>query len=289
MHTADDASRRLADAIDVARTACQRILQLYRQLQDGVPPAQLLLARKADDSLLTRADVAAHEAICSGLGQCRADLPIVSEEGDNPFAGTTAAEYWLVDPLDGTQEFMAGTGEFTVNIALVRDGRACLGVVLAPALELGDWGGIGLGAFRQTGDQVEPIRVAAAPPPGRPQRVIASRSHMNADTAAFIESLGPHELVQAGSSLKFCRIAEGSADVYPRLGPTCEWDTAAAQAVVEAAGGHVWTLDGAPLRYGKPGLRNPHFVVSSAPAAQVLGGGAGGGAPSPRPSPAGRG
>jgi 3'(2'), 5'-bisphosphate nucleotidase len=179
-------------------------------------------------------------------------------------------DFWLIDPLDGTKEFLAKNGEFTVNIALVRNGKAVFGVVVAPALGQAYWGGDGLGAFREMDRQIEPIRVAKPVGAERPVRVVASKSHMNAETVEFISQLSTHELVQAGSSLKFCRVAEGAADIYPRLGPTSEWDTAAAQAIVEAAGGYVSKLDGSPLRYGKPEVLNAYFVASSAPLPDLL-------------------
>jgi 3'(2'), 5'-bisphosphate nucleotidase len=169
--------------------------------------------------------------------------------------------FWLVDPLDGTKEFIARNDEFTVNIALIEDGRCTLGVIYAPAIDSLYWGGAGLGAFRCTGAQTVAIKVSAAKP-GETCRVVASKSHLNEATQTMIERLGDVSLVQAGSSLKFCRVAEGEADIYPRLAPTCEWDTAAAQAVLEGAGGVVLDLQGSPLRYGKPDVLNPSFIAT---------------------------
>jgi 3'(2'), 5'-bisphosphate nucleotidase len=168
---------------------------------------------------------------------------------------------WLIDPLDGTKEFIAHNGEFTVNIALIDQGRSVLGVVYAPAIDALYWGGAGLGAFRRVGTSTAAIQVASHAT-DELCRVVASKSHLNAETQAFIDRLGPVSLVQAGSSLKFCRVAEGVADIYPRLAPTCEWDTAAAQAVLEGAGGVVLDLHGAPLRYGKPDVLNPSFIAA---------------------------
>lgn len=232
------------------------------------------VTHKADDSPLTAADLAAHACIVKGLRDLTDDIPIVSEEGCVPDEGARAAErFWLVDPLDGTKEFLARNGEFTVNIALIEHGRPVLGVVTVPVHGLTYWGGAGQGAFRRASGELtwHRLHVAAPRASSQPLRVMASKSHLNEATQALIARLGPHELVQAGSSLKFCRIAEGAADVYPRLGPTCEWDTAAAQAVVEAAGGHVCTLQGTPLRYGKADVLNPDFVVSAVPLADLLG------------------
>lgn len=219
---------------------------------------------KSDESPLTEADLASHRILTRGLAAHAPDIPVVSEEDEPSHAHRRPdTTFWLIDPLDGTKEFIARNGEFTVNIALVGNGFPVLGVVFAPALNLLYWNEPGIGAFRQDASGVKSIRVAG-PVDGRPTRVVASKSHLDERTRAFIDALGPHELVQAGSSLKFCRVAEGSADVYPRLAPTCEWDTAAAQAVVEAAGGTVHTLDGARLAYGKPDVLNPFFVARGA-------------------------
>jgi 3'(2'), 5'-bisphosphate nucleotidase len=260
-----------AAAVRIAREAGTAILQIYAELQrNGTSATELGLTHKDDGSPLTRADLAAHRIIAQGLARLTPAVPVVSEEDSLSMQfRLPTGEFWLVDPLDGTKEFLAQNGEFTVNIALVRDGVAVFGCVVAPVLALAYWGGGSLGAWREGEGRTQAIRVAP-PPAARPLRVLASKSHMNAETRAFIDSLGPCELLQAGSSLKFCRLAEGAADVYPRLSPTCEWDTAAAQAIVEAAGGRVAQLDGAPLRYGKVQLLNPHFVASSVPLPDLL-------------------
>lgn len=238
------------------------IMEIYKAAAWQMPDVAL----KPDDSALTQADLRAHEILANGLAKLAPDVPVVSEEDAASHANRApGGAFWLIDPLDGTREFIARNGEFTVNIAFVAGGRPVFGVVYAPALNLLYWGGVGAGAFRQRRSEIERITVAPYAHGARTTRVVASKSHLNADTARFITALGPHKLIQAGSSLKFCRIAEGAADVYPRLGPTCEWDTAAAQAVLEAAGGHVTTLDGMPLTYGKPEILNPHFVASAVP------------------------
>lgn len=237
----------------IAREAGDAIMAVYQR--GGTVQA------KSDNSPLTEADLASHRILTRGLAALAPDIPVVSEEDEasHPHRRPDRT-FWLIDPLDGTKEFLARNGEFTVNIALVTDSHPVLGIVFAPALDLLYWNESGGGAFRADDSGVHPIRVAG-PVHGRPTRVVASKSHLDDRTRAFIDALGPHELVQAGSSLKFCRVAEGSADVYPRLAPTCEWDTAAAQAVLEAAGGSVRTLDGIRLAYGKPDILNPFFVA----------------------------
>jgi 3'(2'), 5'-bisphosphate nucleotidase len=188
---------------------------------------------------------------------------LLSEEGSGVAYATRRAwqRYWLVDPLDGTKEFIKRNGEFTVNIALIDGGRAVLGVVLAPALDLEYSASAGGGAFRQSGSRaLEPIRVAR--PAADPPRVVCSRSHAGDELAEYLERLGPHIQKPMGSAIKICLVAEGAADVYPRLGPTSEWDTAAAQAILECAGGSMIDLDGRPVAYNsKEGLLNPSFLA----------------------------
>jgi 3'(2'), 5'-bisphosphate nucleotidase len=257
----------------LASLAGDSIMNIYKGMQgNDAQLARVLVEHKADASPLTLADQAAHQVIVDGLKALWPDTVVVSEEDPlSHAAGGGQGDFWLVDPLDGTKEFLACNGDFTVNIALVRNGEAILGVVYAPAHEQMYWGSKGHGAFKAHCGRTEEIRVSLAPNIGRPMRVLASKSHMNPATQAFVHRLGAHELIQAGSSLKFCRIAEGAAEIYPRLGPTCEWDTAAAQAVVEAAGGHVAQLDGRPLRYGKSEVLNADFVVSNVPLSELPG------------------
>jgi 3'(2'), 5'-bisphosphate nucleotidase len=244
--------------LELAVQAGEAIMSVY----DGDVPLDVQL--KGDSSPLTAADLASHHVICAGLAALTPGVPVVSEEDEGSQAlRTHEGSFWLIDPLDGTKEFVARNGEFTVNIALVENGRTVWGVVYAPALGELFWGGRAHGAFRRCSLGTRPIAVAE---PAPRCRVVASKSHLNEETRTFIAALGQPDLVQAGSSLKLCRIAEGAADVYPRLGPTCEWDTAAAHAVVEGAGGHVLQLDGTPLAYGKPDVLNPHFVAASVPA-----------------------
>jgi 3'(2'), 5'-bisphosphate nucleotidase len=219
---------------------------------------------KDDQSPLTAADRAAHEVIVAGLKDMSPDIPILSEEGkDVPFTERQHwSRFWLVDPLDGTKEFIKRNGEFTVNIALIERGAAVAGVVYVPAQDRLYAGVTGVGAFVRAGDGVSaPICVRPADPEAG-LTVVMSRSHPSPDLDEYLEGIRVAEALSVGSSLKLCVVAEGKADLYPRLGPTMEWDTAAGQAVVEAAGGRVLTVAGEPLRYNKENLLNPHFIVS---------------------------
>lgn len=245
-----------ADALlAVARTAGEAILAIYRD--------DFSVENKADDSPLTAADLASHRQIVDGLTALDPDTPVLSEEGaDIPFAERGGwSRYWLIDPLDGTREFVKRNGEFTVNIALIEDGAPTLGVVHVPVSGVSYVGVVGEGAWKYAADgDRETIRVTSQHT--RPLRIAGSRSHAGDSLQKLLGRLGEHEIVSMGSSLKLCLVAEGSADLYPRLGPTSEWDTAAAQAVVEAAGGRVTDTEMRPLRYNtKESLLNPHFLV----------------------------
>ena len=219
------------------------------------------VSTKADASPVTAADEAGEAVILAALRELTPEVPIVAEEevarGAIPDVGE--GPYWLVDPLDGTKEFISKNGEFTVNIALVAGRQPVLGVVTAPAKGLAWWGSIGQGACRCKSGEVTPIRVRARPAEG--VVAVASRSHRDAATDAWLQEHGIEDTVSAGSSLKFCLVAEGKADVYPRFGPTMEWDTAAGHAVLAAAGGRVLTTDGEPFLYTKPGFRNLGFIA----------------------------
>jgi 3'(2'), 5'-bisphosphate nucleotidase len=243
----------------LCRTAGSAILEVYHR------SGTIEVSSKGDQTPLTEADLAAHRVLEEGLSGLLPGVPVVSEEDEASLVHRSASgAFWLIDPLDGTKEFIARNGQFTVNVALVRDGFPVVGFVYAPVLDELFVGGEGIGAHRErTGERVA---IAVAPKrAGAPLRVVASRSHMNDATRTYLERLGAHDLVQAGSSLKFCRVAEGAADCYPRIGPTAEWDTAAAQAVLEAAGGVVHDLHGQRLRCGKPVNRNDGFVASAWP------------------------
>lgn len=238
----------------------------------GAASAEILAVRRAgfavdhkeDQSPVTIADMRAERLIVSGLRAATPDIPVIAEEEVAAGRMTKPGRcFWLVDPLDGTREFAAGRDEFVVNIGLVIDGRAVLGAVAAPAQGMIYGGIVGLGAFRQQGDRREDIRVRAVPTEG--MTVFASR-HYAADPAleSCLARYKVAHLTNIGSALKFCRIAEGVADFYPRLGRTMEWDTAAPQALLEAAGGRVVIGDGSPLIYGKSGFENPHFFCYGA-------------------------
>lgn len=253
----------LSVALPIARQAGAEIRRIYEQTVLVHDPQ---FVTKADQSPLTAADLAAHQIITEALRRVTPDIVVVSEEGtEGHGVAREQATFWLVDPLDGTREFLSGNGEFTVNIALIEQGRSVLGVVYVPTTDDCFWGGPTVPTFYQGRQDAQPIALRVANARANPWRVIASRSHLNEATAAVIERLAPVTLLQAGSSLKFCRIAQDQADIYPRLSPTCEWDTAAAQAVLEGAGGHVFDLEGRPLRYGKSDVLNPSFVACSQP------------------------
>jgi len=220
------------------------------------------VSRKADRSVVTEADQAAEALIVAGLLAAAPEIPVVAEEAVAGGAVVAASPlFWLVDPLDGTREFTDGSDDFAVNIGLVRDRRIQLGVVGVPATGELFGGIVGVGAWKRRGGVATPVHARRVPEEGL--TVLASRHH--GDTAqlqAFLAGRVVAQTMNFGSSLKFCRLAEGIADLYPRFGRTMEWDTAAPQAVLEAAGGTVCTLDGAPLLYGKPGWENPFFVCT---------------------------
>ena len=248
----------------LARRAGALIMEIY---ESGFEARE-----KADGSAVTEADEAAERLILAGLAELYPGTPVLAEEaaaaGEIPALGE---RFLLVDPLDGTREFVNRTGEFTVNIALIEEGRPKAGVVFAPALGALYAGEAGRGAFVERDGARAPV--AARPRPEGALIAVASRSHRSPETQSFLDDLGVTDFEPAGSSLKFCLVAEGRADVYPRLGRTMEWDTGAGQAVLEAAGGRVHALDesgreGEPLRYNKAarGYDNPHFIAWGAPA-----------------------
>ena len=246
--------------VDIARAAGQEILTIYHD-EDRFQVVDM----KANDSPLTLADRAAHQLIASRLQAATPGIPVLSEEGrDIPYEERAGWDrFWMVDPLDGTKEFIKRNGEFTVNIALVERGAVIMGCVHVPVSDTTYFAAKGEGAWVQRGEaSPERIQAQVYDPHARGLRIVASRSHMSPEVEAYINQYNAPQTVSMGSSLKLVLIAEGKADIYPRLGPTMEWDTAAAQIVVEEAGGQVLhheTLE--PLRYNKENLLNPWFIV----------------------------
>ena len=251
----DDYPRLTTAALRLALEAGRTIMAFYR----GGTTVEI----KVDRSPVTEADRAADRLIVAGLRAADPGIAVISEESTSAGAGPADERFWLVDPLDGTREFVARTGEFTVNIALIEDGRPVLGVLHAPVQNetyVADGQG---GAVRIVGDG-SPQPISARSVPGGGPAVIASRSHRDAETNAYIAGLRPARIESAGSALKFGLLARGAADIYPRFGRTMEWDTAAGQAILAAAGGHVRDLNGRELSYGKAGFVNPAFVACGA-------------------------
>ncbi|MEL6863925.1 MAG: 3'(2'),5'-bisphosphate nucleotidase CysQ [Bacteroidota bacterium] len=245
---------------DIARRAGAAILEVYHR-EEGIEVQQ-----KEDQSPLTLADQAANRVICEGLEQLPTVYPIVSEENKAiPYEQRKGYPYyWLVDPLDGTKEFIKRNGEFTVNIALIHEQRPVVGVVYVPVKDEMYWAVEGEGAYLQKSLAASPqkLQVGDFKPQLNGLRIVCSRSHLNAATEKYVAQFDQPELVPRGSSLKFLIIAEGEAQVYPRLAPTMEWDTGAAQIILEEAGGAVLQAHQAiPLQYNKPNLLNPSFIA----------------------------
>lgn len=254
--TTETARRLTEDALAIARQAGVRIVEVYTEDNCEV-------AFKEDKTPVTTADLAAHSIIVEELRQLSPRLPVLSEESDSiTFEERTQwPAYWLVDPLDGTREFLRRNGEFSVNIALIVDNRPIAGVIVAPVLDIAYFATQGGGAFKQIGNaEPQAINVRQAP-----RQITVARSR-NPKTGAclqqFLDGIGKHDEITMGSALKSCLVAEGAADIYARLGPTGEWDTAAAQCIVEEAGGHIRDINSQDLTYNKrESLINPHFLV----------------------------
>jgi 3'(2'), 5'-bisphosphate nucleotidase len=249
------------DVVRLAHRAGEAILPYWR--------VGVTVTEKADQSPVTAADLAAHQVIVDGLTALAPDIPILSEEDADIALAVRQGwqRWWLVDPLDGTKEFINGSEEFTVNIALIEAGRVVFGVVTVPTTGRAYYGGAGLGAWRSDrGGEPQPIQVRQAPEAGQPFTVVASRRHSSPQQERLLAGLsaavGKLELASVGSSLKFCLLAEGAADCYPRLAPTSQWDTAAAQGVLEGAGGEVLHVDGEVFAYpARETLLNPFFLA----------------------------
>lgn len=240
---------------DIAKRAGAEIMKIYETDFD--------VEAKGDGSPVTVADQLAEELITRSIREGVTDnFPIVGEEaasaGNIPVVKDTA--FWLLDPLDGTKEFISRNGEFTVNIALIHNSRPVLGVVHVPAKRETYWGA-SVGAFAQNGEEQERV-ISCRTPPAEGLTAMVSRSHRTDEVDSYLSDYKVAEEVSAGSSLKFCTVARGDADIYPRLGRTMEWDTAAGHAVLRFAGGSVMTVDGVELGYGKPDFENPHFIAS---------------------------
>lgn len=244
---------------EIAREAGQAILTVYNN------PDNIGIEHKADDSPITLADKAANTVICKGLEELSLQFPILSEENAGiPYEQRAQMDYfWMVDPLDGTKEFIKRNGEFTVNIALIHKNKPVMGIVYVPTQDKMYWGAEDKGAFMQAGTQaVKTLKVSTCSTNAPNMKVVCSRSHLNEATQSFVGKLENPELVAVGSSLKFLLIAEKKAHFYPRLAPTMEWDTAAAQAVLEAAGGTVLQFGtNQPVVYNKENLLNPYFIA----------------------------
>ena len=245
----------------------EEILQLSVEAGDaimGIYAKDFNVEYKEDESPVTDADLAAHKVIAAGLQQLTPDIPVLSEEnaGIDWAIRQTWNQYWLVDPIDGTKEFIKKNGEFTVNIALIKAGKPILGVVHAPALNVSYLAAEAMGAFKQCDEARIELKVTKKANTGL-IKVVGSRSHPSPDLAAYLEQFDDVEMVPKGSSLKLCLVAEGEADIYPRLGPTSEWDTGAGHAVAEIAGATITQLDGSALMYNqKESYLNPYFIVS---------------------------
>ena len=250
---------------EIAIAAGREILDVYNSAQ------AIEVSTKSDDSPLTDADRRAHLLIVDRLSSLTPDIPLLSEESDAIDYGLRKAwqRYWLIDPLDGTKEFINRNGEFTVNIALIENGQSVAGIVHVPVTGVSYFGGTRIGAWKQdtnqSGSEAKPIS-------SRPMqdhsdvRIVASRRHLGEQLEALVGKIENHfgkaTLLSMGSSLKMCLLAEGSADIYPRMAPTCEWDTAAAHGILCAAGGEIVDLQFRPLRYNsKPELLNPFFIA----------------------------
>lgn len=246
-------AQRLERLVPIARAAGEAVMAVYA--------CDFGVAQKGDESPVTLADERAEAVITAALMALAPDIPVIGEEAASAgLAPEPGERFWLVDPLDGTREFIQRNGEFTVNIALIERGEAVLGVVLAPALGDLYGGGVGLGAWQEKDGRRWPMACRVPPPEGL--TVVSSRSHGDAEALdGFLAGRRVAHRLSAGSSLKLCLLASGQADVYPRLGRTMEWDIAAGHALLSGAGGAVERIDGGPLTYGKPELENPHFVA----------------------------
>lgn len=244
--------------IKIARDAGNAIMKIYAD------ESSFEIESKDDNSPLTKADKASNQIICDGIEKLAVQYPIISEENKlvTYEERKDYTRYWLIDPLDGTKEFIKRNGEFTVNIALIENGRPIMGIVYAPVLQEMYWSITGEGAYLENGDGQKKLECNTFSKQDANLRVVCSRSHLNEETQSFVDNLTTPELVAKGSSLKFLILAKGEAELYPRIAPTMEWDTAAAHSILEEAGGSVLQYESAdPLAYNKENLLNPYFVA----------------------------
>ena len=242
--------------VEIARLAGEKILEVYND------PSETFVGYKNENSPVTKADLLSNSIILAALEKITPKLPVITEESSLVPYSTRSLykKYWLIDPLDGTKEFLKKNDEFTVNIALIEDGKPQFGVVHAPAINRTFFGGKKIGAWKDEGGGPEPITVNTSPP--KILKIVASKHHSGRTLELFLSRIGEHSLISMGSSLKFCLVADGTADIYPRFSPTMEWDTAAAQAVVEGAGGMVQDLSGQTLSYNRKEMLNSSFIVT---------------------------
>jgi len=248
----------ILSVLPIAKAAGDKILEVYEDVDN------FNVETKDDNSPLTRADKEANQVICDGLEKLAIKLPIISEENKEiPYADRKDYDYvWMVDPLDGTKEFIKRNGEFTVNIALIHKNKSIAGVVYTPVVDELYYGIKDQGAYKMAAGKTNKLHATIYHPEEKALSIVCSRSHLNDATQSFIDDYNDPLKVSKGSSLKFLILASGDAQVYPRLAPTMEWDTAAAHIIVEEAGGSIVRAeDGQPMQYNKEDLLNPHFVA----------------------------
>tara|TARA_X000000368_G_scaffold417570_1_gene414328 strand:+ start:859 stop:1671 length:813 start_codon:yes stop_codon:yes gene_type:complete len=248
--------RNINTLIEISKMAGEAIMKIYE--------TDFEVMVKGDESPLTEADLSSNKIICKSLREITPKIPILSEESSNISFTERSKwdEYWLIDPLDGTKEFIKRNGEFTVNIALIKDKTPILGIIFVPATAETYWGCSDFGSFYQENNVSEKISVSDNQ--GKSTKIVSSRSHVSPEMNGLLNEIGDYELINKGSSLKLCLVARGLADVYPRLGPTCEWDIAAGHAIVSNAGGVLLNINGEKIQYNKKeDYLNPYFIASS--------------------------
>ncbi len=249
--------RLISRLVTISKAAGSVMLDIYHEEDHGV-------VYKSDESPLTRADQESNRIICDGLRNIDPSIPIISEELDIPHYSVRKAydTFWLIDPLDGTKEFIKRNDDFTTNIALIHRGKSILGVVYVPVTNTVYWGATGMGSFKKVGKDIDRISVRRFDPKRSGLVITCSRSHLNEDTEKYIAGFDSPVLCKRGSSLKMMLVAEGNADIYPRLGPVSEWDIAASQIIVEEAGGKVYkSVDGSDIIYNKENMLMPYFIA----------------------------